>query len=473
MGKTLTEIAQQLRDADKKVQLIYAFNGSGKTRLSREFKRLIAPKANGGQGDDEPEPSEPSRSKILYYNAFTEDLFYWDNDLTLDAEPKLRSSPTRSPTGCSRFAAGPRASRPFSAINAKLTSSAMLQRQADADFSEDFFPRSPFPSSAATTKAGQPQDLQRRRELLHLERLLYAAGPGGRHPQRRRTGRSRNRSVRSAGICVHRRPGQLAGRKPSDRAGREPRRLIKKQRAQLRFVITTHSPLFYNVLHNELSEKASGKVAICWSAWRMALFNLNTKYGDSNRSFSYHLHLKKALEAGSSPPIEVQRYHFTLLRNLYEKTASFLGYQQWSDYCLRTGLAKRLKKPIAESKNFIVLDRYTRAWKVGRGLPERGRSGARADPGPGNQGYEFLPGLNTPEALLANVRVQLQRSTMCSFRRRVAALRRNLPGQAQRRHRRKDPQNPRRLHPRLCVRRWAHPEHLPAGQEEPAATSCR
>jgi hypothetical protein len=44
MGQSLTEIAQTLRDADKKVQLIYAFNGSGKTRLSREFKQLIAPK---------------------------------------------------------------------------------------------------------------------------------------------------------------------------------------------------------------------------------------------------------------------------------------------------------------------------------------------------------------------------------------------------------------------------------------------
>ena len=29
---------------NKKVQLIYAFNGTGKTRLSREFKELIAPK---------------------------------------------------------------------------------------------------------------------------------------------------------------------------------------------------------------------------------------------------------------------------------------------------------------------------------------------------------------------------------------------------------------------------------------------
>lgn len=34
MGQTLSEIADTLRGADKKVQLIYAFNASGKTRLS-------------------------------------------------------------------------------------------------------------------------------------------------------------------------------------------------------------------------------------------------------------------------------------------------------------------------------------------------------------------------------------------------------------------------------------------------------
>lgn len=44
MGQSLTVIAQTLRDADKKVQLIYAFNGSGNTRLFSEYKQLIAPK---------------------------------------------------------------------------------------------------------------------------------------------------------------------------------------------------------------------------------------------------------------------------------------------------------------------------------------------------------------------------------------------------------------------------------------------
>ena len=91
MSKTLTEIAQQLKETDKRVQLIYAFNGTGKTRLSREFKQLISPK-NNDANDDANQP-EIARNKILYYNAFTEDLFYWDNDLALDAEPKLKIQP--------------------------------------------------------------------------------------------------------------------------------------------------------------------------------------------------------------------------------------------------------------------------------------------------------------------------------------------------------------------------------------------
>lgn len=96
MGLTLTEIAQNLKGAthrrqsvtervlDVKVQLIYAFNGTGKTRLSREFKELIATK------ETEAEEQEESSISVLYYNAFTEDLFYWDNDLLYDVEPKLK-----------------------------------------------------------------------------------------------------------------------------------------------------------------------------------------------------------------------------------------------------------------------------------------------------------------------------------------------------------------------------------------------
>ena len=59
-------------------------------------------------------------------------------------------------------------------------------------------------------------------------------------------------------------------------------------------------------------------------------YDLQKKNGDSNKSFSYHLYLMQILqEAIDSNNIE--KYHFMLLRNLYEKTANFLGYPQWSD----------------------------------------------------------------------------------------------------------------------------------------------
>jgi hypothetical protein len=52
--------------SEKKTQVIFAHNGVGKTRLSRAFKELA------------------TKSDTLYFNAFTEDLFHWDNDLEND-----------------------------------------------------------------------------------------------------------------------------------------------------------------------------------------------------------------------------------------------------------------------------------------------------------------------------------------------------------------------------------------------------
>ena len=67
MSNTLTEIAEQLKARKNKVQLIYAFNGTGKTRLSREFKDLIAPKEDGQDALIDAEQAPLSRHKILYY----------------------------------------------------------------------------------------------------------------------------------------------------------------------------------------------------------------------------------------------------------------------------------------------------------------------------------------------------------------------------------------------------------------------
>lgn len=79
----LKRLAKNIRDtlgtADstdtKNYYLLFAYNGTGKTRLSGEFKDLWKRKIRG---------SEEITRDTLYYNAFTEDLFTWHNDLEVD-----------------------------------------------------------------------------------------------------------------------------------------------------------------------------------------------------------------------------------------------------------------------------------------------------------------------------------------------------------------------------------------------------
>ena len=65
-------------------------------------------------------------------------------------------------------------------------------------------------------------------------------------------------------------------------------------------------------------------------------------------------------------------------------------------------------KTIAESQNFIVLDQYTKEWTVSESYQSEGDLEREFIQDLVSQGYEFVPGLNNLEALLANVRVQLQ-----------------------------------------------------------------
>ena len=65
-------------------------------------------------------------------------------------------------------------------------------------------------------------------------------------------------------------------------------------------------------------------------------------------------------------------------------------------------------KPIAESNHFIVLKTYTREWKVAESYQSEGGLERELVQDLVNQGYEFLPDLKSQEAMLANVRAQLQ-----------------------------------------------------------------
>jgi len=318
MSKTLEEIAKHLKGTDKKVQLIYAFNGAGKTRLSRKFKQLFAAK-NGGREVGAVNQSEATRNKILYYSAFTEDLFYWDNDLSQDTEPKLRIQPNLFTNWLLRLLKDlgqdgnivrhfqryandkitPHFSEDFSEVTFSLekgddesSGDIKISKGEESNFIWSVF-FTLLDQAISMLDVPEPEDRETR-EFDTLE-YVFIDDPV--------SSLDENHLIE---LAVN-----LAT-------------LIK--RTDLKFVITTHSPLFYNVLYNELKTKA------CYFLERLedGTFAIVDMQGDSSRSFSYHLHLKKTLEQAIAAD-KVQRYHFTLLRNLYEKTASFLDYPQWSE----------------------------------------------------------------------------------------------------------------------------------------------
>lgn len=73
-------IAKKLYDLKQNIILIYAFNGTGKTRLSVAYKD-ISKKGNGG------------KHAGVYYNAYSEDLFVWDNEENSQTGIRLNIKP--------------------------------------------------------------------------------------------------------------------------------------------------------------------------------------------------------------------------------------------------------------------------------------------------------------------------------------------------------------------------------------------
>ena len=63
---------------------------------------------------------------------------------------------------------------------------------------------------------------------------------------------------------------------------------------------------------------------------------------------------------------------------------------------------------IAESNNFIILDKYVEDWLDADSYQSESDLERELIQDLVNQGYDFQPALNNPSAMLANVRVQLQ-----------------------------------------------------------------
>ena len=315
MTKSLDEIAKQLRDSDKKVNLIYAFNGSGKTRLSKVFKNLIAPKENHDNEED------LTRRKILYFNAFTEDLFYWDNDLLNDTEPKLKIQPNSF----------------IRWLIKDQGDEGKVIRKFHHYCDEKLMPKFDIENKQITFSFARGDDtpeedikLSKGEEsnfiwsIFHTLIEQVVAELNISDPSERTT----NEFDELKYIFIDD-PVSSLDENHLIQLAVDLAELVKASPGTIKFIITTHNPLFYNVLYNELGAKNGYILRKDENKNENERFDLEEKKGDTNKSFSYHLFLRNLLEKVESK--DIQKYHFMLLRNLYEKTANFLGYSGWSN----------------------------------------------------------------------------------------------------------------------------------------------
>ncbi len=72
-------------------------------------------------------------------------------------------------------------------------------------------------------------------------------------------------------------------------------------------------------------------------------------------------------------------------------------------------------KTIAEANNFIILDQYTKNWQINEHYQSEYDLEGELIHDLQNQGYEYIPGLNTPIKMLDNVRIQLQNLNNTQF----------------------------------------------------------
>ena len=323
MAQSLTQIAQSLKDANKKVQLIYAFNGTGKTRLSREFKELIAPKnTEPAEGDDE------SKIKILYYNAFTEDLFYWDNDLDNDLDRKLKIQPN----DYTNFV--------FLNQGQELNITAHFQNYTNDKLTPKYnenFSEVRFSFERGDDTGSDFVKISKGEESCFIWSVFYSlleqtiSVLNVVEENNRETDQFNDLEY----VFIDDPVSSLDDNHLIELAVNIAELIKTSTSTKLNFIITTHNPLFYNVLFNEFNNANSSlgykpRQSKKWRFEKLEDGNFTLAEQSNDAPFSYHLFLLSEIEKAVVSN-DIRKYHFSFLRNILEKTSTFLGYVHWKD----------------------------------------------------------------------------------------------------------------------------------------------
>lgn len=359
MRKSLNEIVDELKNTDKKVQLIYAFNGTGKTRLSREFVEGLFPKE-----EREEEQKGLTRNHILYYNAFTEDLFFWDNDLDNNFQRKLRIQPNsfidwiiseqgkeQNIISIFQHYTDDKLVPSFELEEYRLKDENNKEQVKYHVKSVEFSYQRGNEDVSESIKISKGEESNFIWSVFYslLEQVIEELN----NPEI--SERSTNEFDKLKYIFIDDPVSSLDENHLIELASNLGEEIFSSK-SDLKFIVTTHNPIFFNVLANEIKKNqkkesveitgiskktgvpetitANKKVKKAdYAKYRLEKYedgSYDLLQQNDDSPFAYHQFLRNKIRNAINDE-QVYKYHFNLLRNLYEKTSTFLGYESWRD----------------------------------------------------------------------------------------------------------------------------------------------
>lgn len=301
----LKRFARNIRDtlgtADatdtKNYYLLFAYNGTGKTRLSGEFKNLGKRRIRG---------SDETTRDTLYYNAFTEDLFYWDNDLEGDTDRRLFFNTN------SRFFDGLRDLEMDTRIRG------FLQIHADFDFTIHYDDGYVSFSRTVKTRTGEETvtgiKISRGEENLFVWCFFLAI-----------VQLVKDEALSYDWVKYIYIDDPISSLDDNNVVALACQLSELLKDCKIKTVISTHHTLFFNVMYNELRKESTASRFLSFDKETIKYIVKNT--GDT--PFFHHVALLKELKKVADSG-KIYTYHFNILRNILEKTAAFHGFDDFS-----------------------------------------------------------------------------------------------------------------------------------------------
>lgn len=328
--KNLKTLVTRLRDdlnnptGAASLVLIYAYNRTGKTRLSMEFK-------DAGKRKNKKNPT--GTPDTLYFNAFTEDLFVWENDLEGDSVRRLQLNEKSS-----FFNA-------MTELALDVTIALYLSRYVDFEF--DFTYKDIQQGNETISKPdfvsfrkGDEASIKVSRGEQNIfiwcifmaicERMLdgHESYQGKKYLYIDDPISSLDDNNAIAVACdLAKLLRRAAARK--DAMGKP---------APIKVIFSSHHALFFNVMCNEVGRKKEDEPSVSHKRYflhRPSGDGSYTLQATEDTPFFHHVATLAELQRAADPKKgKLYTFHFNALRSVMEKTASFFGHQSIA-FCLK------------------------------------------------------------------------------------------------------------------------------------------